>query len=270
MNDFQKNILDNEKICGGTAVSNIGGIILFSSDISFEMTQRCVDKALEAIPAIRLRLNKDDELYPVEYTHKQISCTEINGGYEELRREAEKIISTPFESIYDCDLFDIGYIKCGEYKAGWLKLHHLLGDAASIVLFCSVMDSLYTAELTGKEVSAEVPETVYPSMSEKRLESAKKYFFERLENTEPMYLSETRVSDVKADMMRFSYPKVHKNMSAVFYAALYVYLSAVTDRKRIVFGNVMGNRTKTEFPMFGMFANTLPFEIGRASCRERV
>lgn len=262
MNDFQKNILDNEKICGGTAVSNIGGIILFSSDISLEMTQRCVDKAVETIPAIRLRLNKDDELYPVGFTPKKISYTEIKGGYEELRREAEKIISTPFENIYDCDLFAIGYIKCGEYKAGWLKLHHLLGDAASIVLFCSVMDSLYTAELTGDAAAAAaVPETIYPVMSEKRLDSAKKYFSGRLENTEPMCLSETRVSDFTADIMHFSYPKAHKNMSAVFYAALYVYLSAVTDRKRIVFGNVMGNRTKTEFPMFGMFANTLPFVL---------
>ena len=123
------------------------------------------------------------------------------------------------------------------------------------------MDKFFTEELSGEKAAVSVPETVYPAMSEKRLESAKKYFAEKLENTAPMYLSDKRTAGVSADIIKFSYPKVHKNMSAVFYAALYVYLSAVTDRKRIVFGNVMGNRTKAEFPMFGMFANTLPFVL---------
>ena len=251
MNAFQKNILYLEKVNMGTAVSNIGGMIKFSVNILYEQFEEIITKIIYANSEIRLRLNKDNELYEHKCKKYNIKNIKISG---DCLLAAKKFMKTPFD-IYDNDLFEFAFVEYSGGKAGFLKLHHLIGDAASIVLICKDIEKGYKAILDNKNFICKHTETVYKQLYDIKLKKASEYFEKKLYNM-PVY--NNTLSDYNADIKKFSIKPPHKNMCPDFLTAIYIYLSAVTDNKKIIIGNVLGNRTKKEFDMFGMFVNTLP------------
>ena len=109
MNDFQKNIADIEKLNKNTAVANIGGIILYNENIEYDTAREVLFEVIKKTPSIRLRLNKNYELYETEYHDFNFPFLQVEGGYDGICREVGKIMQTPFDDIFDRDLFDFGY-----------------------------------------------------------------------------------------------------------------------------------------------------------------
>ncbi len=251
MNNFQKNILYSEKINMDTPVSNIGGMINFSVDILYEQFEKIIVEIIRANSEIRLRLNKNNELYEYKCKKYNIKHIRING---DCLTAAKEFIKIPFD-IYDNDLFEFAFVEYSGGKAGFLKLHHLIGDAASIVLICKNIEKGYKALLDNKNFICEHIETVYKQLTDEKIKKASEYFEKKLYNVPVCSIN---TSDYNADIKKFSIKLPHKNMYSDFLTALYIYLSALTNYKKIVIGNVFGNRIKKEFDMFGMFVNTLP------------
>ena len=253
MNVFQKNILYLEKVNMGTAISNIGGMINFSVNILYEQFEKIITEIIHANREIRLRLNRENELYEHKCKKYNIKNIKISGDYLSAAKE---FLRTPFD-IYDNDLFEFAFVEYGRGKAGFLKLHHLIGDAASIVMICKDIEKGYKTLLDNKNFICKHTKTVYRQFSNMKIKKASEYFEKKLCNAPVCNVN--ALSDYNAGVKKFSIKLPHKNMYSDFLTALYIYLSAVTDNKKVIIGNVLGNRIKKEFDMFGMFANTLPF-----------
>ncbi len=269
LNNFQKSILSDEMFSRGSAVSNIGGIIDFWEDISYEEFYLIINTVIKATPSLRLRLNRDGLLYETEETAYEIERI-VKGSKEEAYTLASELIKKPFPSICDTDFFQFAFIEYEGGRAGFLKLHHLIGDAVSIVIICKKIDECFYKIRRGEApVCGDVP-VVYGSMTEGRFKKAAEYFGERLRDIPESRLAERESRDFRADRLKFSVPLYKKGMAGELSAALYIYISAVTGEKKVVIWNVLGNRRKSEMNMMAMFANTLPLvmEFGDVSFSE--
>ena len=168
MNSFQKNILYSEKINMGTAVSNIGGMIKFSVNILYEQFEEIITEIIYANSEIRLRLNKHNELYEHKCKKYNIKNIKTSGDCLSLAKE---FIKTPFD-IYDNDLFEFAFVEYSKGKAGFLKLHHLIGDAASIVLICKDIEKGYKELMANKNFVCKHTKTVYEQLSNIKIKKA--------------------------------------------------------------------------------------------------
>ncbi len=258
MNYYQRNILNMEYCFPDTAVANIGGILKAAVSFDYEQCVRIIREIVKKTAALRLRLNDRDELYQYEEGNYTLERVVIDGDYQEAYAYAQEQMSIPFESVYDHRLFLFEYI---EYHGGcgiFFKLHHLLGDAASVSWICKKVDDGYRCLKEGKEHLCESKATVYQEITAKEKEVAVSYFEAKQIAREVPCIGERESKDCSADRVKFSLPVYKKNMSADFVLALYLYLSALTNSSRVVLGFVFGNRSRNEMDMFGMFANTLP------------
>lgn len=258
MNDYQRNILNMEYCFPGTAVANIGGILRADVPFDYEQCVRIVREVVEKTDALQLRLNDRDELYQYKEENYTLDRVVIDGDSSAADAYARKKMSTPFDSIYDHRLFLFEYL---EYRGGcgiFLRLHHLLGDAASVAWICKKVDDGYRCLQQGKEHLCDSKDTIYPELTMKEREAAASYFEEKQVTKEVPCIGERESKDCSADRVKFSLPVYKKNMSADFVLALYLYLSALTNSSRVALGFVFGNRSRNEMDMFGMFANTLP------------
>lgn len=261
MNDYQRNILNTQIFYKDTAIGNIGGILSLSVDISYEDACVILHELIGKTAALRLRLGKDGELYECDDQDYTIECVSISGGYEKAFAYAEDSMKIPFSSIYDTRLFEIQYV---EYASGvmlFLKLHHLLGDAATIALLCKRFEQGYNALLHNEEyIYVDTPVT-YKETSQEARKKISEYFSAKFRSFEPAKLSDRESRDCSAGKIHFSMPLYKKHMTADFIAAIYVFISAITNSSKIALGFVLGNRTKKEMDMVGMFANTLPMVL---------
>ena len=151
MNNYQKNVLSMEYFFRDTAVANIGGVIRFEVKAEYEDFLVIVQEMVRKTPSLRLRLNREKELYEYPEEEYILPRTVIHGGYEEAFAYAEKQMQTPFSSVVDGRLFQIEYIGYDDGCAILCKLHHLIGDAASIGVLCQKADEGYRALCEGKE-----------------------------------------------------------------------------------------------------------------------
>ncbi|MDO4299790.1 MAG: AMP-binding protein [Clostridia bacterium] len=258
MNNFQKNILNTEIAAKGTAVSNIGGIIDFSVNITYKEFCEIITEIIWGTPSLRLRLGDDKELYEELNPCLEIPHIVIEGERCELDKRVSKEMRTPFKSIYGSNLFEFAFVEYKGKSAGFLKLHHLIGDAVTIVIICKKIEEGYYKIRNSQVFKCESKAVEYTELSEKQIKNASEYFGKRLDKIPQNRIAERESSDYSADIVRFSLPLKAKNMASEFMASLYVYISAVTDSKKVIIGNVLGNRRKNEMEMAGMFANTLP------------
>ena len=261
MNDYQKNILHTQIFYKGTAIANIGGVLSLSVEISYENACVILDEIISKTASLRLRLRVDGELYECEDHDYILESVYINGGYEKALAYADDSMKIPFSSIYDTRLFQIQYI---EYNSGvmlFLKLHHLLGDAATISLICKRFEQGYYALLYNEEYICSDTPVVYKTPSQETQKKISEFFSAKFMSFEPIKLSNRESRNCTAGKVHFSTPIYKKYMTSDFISAIYVYISAITNTSKIALGFVLGNRTKKEMNMVGMFANTLPLVL---------
>lgn len=261
MNHYQKNILNTEYCFPNTAVANIGGILRIAVDINYNDSSSIVREVVRKTTSLRLRLNWQGELYEYPKEHYDMKYSKIHGRYQDAFGYAQSQMSVPFASIYDCDLFQFEYIEYDEGCAIFLKLHHLLGDAASVSLICKKVDDGYRSLQKGETYQCDDTAVVYQEASKADLQEAACYFEEKQIALQPPCIGERETKGCHAERMQFELPFYQKRMTAEFLLALYIYVSSITNSSRVAFGLVFGNRSKKEMEMFGMFANTLPLVL---------
>lgn len=270
MNDYQKNIINAEKFYAGSAVSNIGGVLSLKVEISDEDCRLIIREIVSKTSALRLKWNGESELCEYEDNEYFAENIRIRGNCADAVQYAERQMKIPFSNLYNSPLFEIKIFTYDTGKVVFLKLHHVLGDAATIGILCKRFEEGYYELLQRKKFVCQDIPVVYPSLSDEDKKKAADFFAGKLTHFEPIKLSEKESRDCSADKMHFELSYYEKNMTDLFVAAMYLYLSSVLNTKKVVVGFVLGNRKKEEWYMPGMFANTLPLvmEFENGSFRE--
>ncbi len=261
MNDYQRNILNAQLFYKDTAIENIGGVLAFSVEISYEDVCAILGEMIAKTASLRFRLGKDGEFYEWDDRGYTVENVLISGDYEKAVAYAESRMRMPFSSIYDTRLFELQYIAYDSGAMLFLKLHHLLGDAATIAILCKRFEQGYYALLQYGVYTCQDTPVVYRTASTETKKRISEYFSAKLMSFEPAKLSDRESQNCTAEKISFSMPLYKKHMASEFISALYVYISAITNSSKIALGFVLGNRTKKEMSMVGMFANTLPLVL---------
>lgn len=257
LNGFQRNIYNMEVFYHGTAVSVIGGVIEFNEFVDDRDIRLIVEEIVRKTPSLRLRLDHGLNLYESDDSDFMVAKDFCKGGREEALDFLRSQMRIPF-SLYDSRLYDI---RIAEYESGkmlFLKIHHLIGDAASVSVLCSRFDEGYKCLKSGVPFICRDTPPVYTRPDEARIKELCGYYDEKLKGYRPERLTGQEDSSIEADEIHFSMPIAGRHMVAKCLAALYSYLSYTRSSRKICIGFVLGGRTRKNAEMFGMYANTLP------------
>lgn len=176
MNDYQIKVLNSEMFFERSAISNIGGTLILLEDISYSVCYQILHEMICKLTGLRLQLNRKMELYEHKEDDYDISRVYIKGGFDEAMEYVQNSMKIPFAQLYDNPLFDIQIIEYNNGKMIFLKLHHLLGDAASISILCKLFDDGVNAIREGRVYKCEDVSAVYTPISNEKRTNAKKYF----------------------------------------------------------------------------------------------
>ncbi|MBE5959066.1 MAG: hypothetical protein E7254_09445 [Lachnospiraceae bacterium] len=265
MNDYQKKILDADLFYKGSSVSNIGGVFLVNSEIDIEVFEESLNIFINNTSGLHLRLNREMELYSYVEEYK-VNREIVNFNYEQVVDMANKWTEVPFESLFDSRLFDIKIVQFRGGNVVYTKMHHLLGDALSIYATSREVFRIYKQIMEEKSINVSDISAEYAEISDRLKCEAKEYFKIKLEDFSPSKLSEKESLEYKANRQKFSVAvDGSKEANIDFLLSLYTYLLNVTDADKIAIGYVLANRRKQDIDKFGMYANTLPIILERAS-----
>ncbi len=282
LNPYQKNIFYSELLYSPSAVCCIGGTLELSAQEHPEEMPGIINDLLRLTPSIRLQVSEDAQLYECPYTPysvNEFAASQKDDAY----RIAEEMMGTPFASFFDHPLYEFALIRYEGGSLVFLKLHHLIADSVTVANLCRWADREYAARRQGHKICVPLPDPVYREMSLKKREQARQYFskclggkgaeriadgpeeknaghlWEHLGMKE--YSGSNCFAGCEAEYLIFEMPLPKKHNTAEFLLAVSRYLGAVSDQDEVVLGFVLGNRTRDEMDMPGMFANTLPLKI---------
>ena len=258
MNNYQKNIYDMETFYPGTPISNIGGFLKFETHVSYDDIYVILAEIINKNKSLRMRLSHGGHLYESKNEGSYIKKIQLSGDLEQAKSYAEKQMQIPFPDIYDSRLFDFRYIEYMDGCLFFLKLHHILGDAATIALLCKEAQAGIDALNKGEDYVCRLAPAVYREQTQKNKINAEKYFENKMKSYRFARITDKNSKDCHANRLYFESELFEKNMTDLFIAAIYIYYTKILESNQVGIGFVMANRTGTEMEMLGMFANTLP------------
>ncbi len=284
----QKGIWFTEKLHPGTSIGNIAATLRIKEDIDFDLMDKAINLVIEKNDAFRTRIdeiNNEPKQYITEYIYKKIDFLDFsNQSIEKLYEWDEKQAHTPFELIKS-DLCYFALIKINEDTSGFfIKIHHTIADAWSIILFGNEVMEFYRELKCGKEID----HSTYPSyidyvLSEKKyMESDRcikdKAFWNEKFNEVPEAITlKTKKSNeitTVAKRKTFVLPLklctkiqgfcTQNNVSILnlFSSALSIYINRITEKGDIVFGTPVLNRLNhIEKETIGMYISMAPVRL---------
>ncbi len=276
LNDYQKAIFDMEQKYSGLGICNIGGVMVYNTDIDFDVMKKAVLHFVNVNAALRMCVGKDGRLYFPEYTLTDIDifdCSDMS--CEQIQTELKKWFSVPFE-FYDSVLFEYRFFILPDNKCmGGLKMHHILGDAESFLLQFGQLEKYYIQMQNGcippeNEDTRYIDSMLPPKVNEMLFERAKEYFSKIRDyvNTDMYRYSDCRaerqtavIEGAEYEQLKETCARYNVSIIALFYSALAVYMKRCGGSAKQVFGVLQSNRSYKDYDVVGMYANTLPLMI---------
>ena len=284
----QQRIWYSERLHPGTGMWNNAGTLKIKGKLNFELLERAVNIFIRDNESIRLRIglqNGTPYQYISGYSHCPIDQMDFSDNGVSKLYEWDTVQTQVPMPIVDSSLFYFAMFKIGEAEGGiYAKFHHIISDGLSIVEFSNQIMGNYTNLLEGKDT----PEYELRSyidfiheeeayLKSKRFSYDQRYWTNRFEKLpEPTFIKQKKTNyfSTKARRKAYVVPKTRSarirayceqteiSVFSLFLAALAIYINRITNKKDIIIGAPVVNRTSLHAKgAFGMFVSTVPIRI---------
>ena len=289
----QKRIWYSEKKYPGIGAANLAFLITFDFKADNSILESAINAVLRAHQGIRMRITERAEqetVRPCQYIqphrdkHFDVYDFHVPGGTAKLKNWTVDQASLPFE-LLDTDLFYFALVRLDDGKSGYyMKLHHIVSDGGTMLLFLKDIKNTYDRLLEGKTADFSKTNSYleYLTYEKNYLNSARynedKVYWEEemLPLPEEINLSGSRSTDesITAGKMLLAFDNdlrsdlrtwAKENNTSVFkviYAAVSIYIHRITGIDDFVLPTFNHNRSiKEQYEMAGMFISTIPVRI---------
>lgn len=288
LTNSQKSIWVTEQYYKGSSINNICGSAIIEEQIDFEKLKKAVEIVYQKHDNFRLQIEVEDgEVKQVLSEKKETKIdTILVATPEELKKETEKIVRTPFR-LENSELFKFYIFKFENGEGGFmLNIHHLIADAWTLAFICNEIIKTYSDLKQNKEVETKAIYSYidYIKAEQEYLESEKyqkdkAYWEEKLKTipevaTIPGSKLNADESNPASERKQFNldvakvekmkeYCKENKISLYNFFMAIYaIYIGEISNLDEFVIGTPILNRTNfKEKNAAGMFINMAPFKI---------
>lgn len=271
-NEYQNAMLNIEHIYPCTSVCCIGGIMPFDNTVNKDMVIKAAKEVVRLTPAIRLRFDAEERLYVSEEPAvlEELNLPEVSDNTvfaEKLMHEPINLINSP--------LYQFKYITTSTGEFGFMKIHHILGDHAALLVFFRELEKIYF-QLENGTYTQQEPDTRYieNGISEyiQDFGASEAYYKKRIEQFDGE-LTGYKLRSTASGVFRYKLTDKESEQiltfcktnsikpESVFYAGLAFYQKKTTGAKDAIFGRVLMNRGRREINVFGLYANTIPIFI---------
>lgn len=282
----QKRIWYIEKIHSNTSIHNIGGTVRIKGAVNIDTLNHAINLFIQKNEAIRLQIveeHEDVRQFVMPYTRQELEFFDFSQKeHPELACEQwiEKLMTEPFK-LEESPLYYFAIYKVREDLYGYVvKFHHIISDGWSFLIMTEQISDLYTKLEKGDLISS----TIEPSyldyidrekhyLTSKRFNKSKDFWLAQFSEL-PDLLFDKSSDNTKGNRKTFElneklsnyireYSQRHEcSINAFFVALMFVYLSKYTQKRDIVIGTPVLNRSgKIERSMIGMFTSTMPFRM---------
>lgn len=282
----QKRIWNTERIFPEQPLHNIGGSILISGQVHFDLLEKAIHTFIVRNDALCLSFTETDgevHQYKKEYRFEPfplIDFTAFSNPQEQYELWVMQQKQRTFKLEHE-HLFRFFLVKLNELKMGYFVIfHHLIADGWSIQIMTEQIREAYEQLLLDGSIQLiENPSYLdYLYFEKMYLESDRFFknksywlglFDETIDHEHTCNLDASAAarktfgldSDLSIRIKDFLHQK-NWTINTFFVAVMALYTYKTTQRKRIVLGNPTLNRSgKTERRMFGMFTSTMPLLI---------
>ncbi|MGN0468579.1 MAG: condensation domain-containing protein, partial [Acutalibacteraceae bacterium] len=271
----QKLIYNMEKFTGGAVAVICGSMLLGTEKDSGEL-KTAINELYRINDALRMRITEngqDVSQYISEYAEQSIDILSF-GSKAELDSFAADYAKVPID--LNGSLCEIKIVLLPEQCGILAKLHHLVGDAWTLSLLGSQLNSILSGQQPETFSYADYVEAEKKYTSSARYSKDKEYFLSQFKKCDEVtYISEKNIDSDSADRSTFVIPKEkasrlthfaqEKNTSvfALFLTAVATYINRTKmNAENFCIGTAVLNRTGfKEKNTAGMFINTVPVLI---------
>lgn len=288
LTNSQKSIWVTEQYYKGSSINSICGSAIIEEQIDFEKLKKAVEIVCQKHDNFRLQIEVEDgEVKQVLSEKKETKIdTIVVATPEELKKETEKIVRTPFR-LENSELYKFYIFKFQNGEGGFmLNIHHLIADAWTLAFICNEIIKTYSDLKQNKEVETKAIYSYidYIKAEQEYLESEKyqkdKAYWEEKFKTIPE-VATIPGSKLNADESNPAGKRKQFNLDALdvdkikeyckqnkislynFFMAIYaIYIGEISNLDEFVIGTPILNRTNfKEKNAAGMFINMAPFKI---------
>ncbi len=287
----QKRVWYTEKINTGLAINNIGGPVIITGDVDYDILEAAINLFIEQNEVIRLRIiEKDGEAYQYVGAYEAVKFQFVefrqkNEPQEELIKWADKEIRQAFE-LYNQPLYYFVFFKLSDNKGGYLvKLHHIIADGWSVNILMDQITNNYL-KLLNKEQPEQVRYSYFDYiklehnyLNTDKFEKNRAFWNEMFRdipegfNTKSYNLSKEQnifigcrknfelSAELTKAIKNFSLLQ-HASINTIFVSVFAIFLNKYYSQPDVVIGTPVFNRSgKKEKNIFGMLTSTMPFRV---------
>jgi amino acid adenylation domain-containing protein len=284
----QKGIWYTEKLYQGTSIGIIAATLKIHGNINYDFLDKAINLAIEKNDALRINIvekNGEPFQYVLPYKYRKIELIDFsNDSLDKVYEWDTAQAQTPLdiENHEFCKFYLLKIDK--DYGGFFIKIHHTIADAWSIILIANQTIKFYEDLVN----STQIEDNNFPSyidyikneqlyVESERYSKDKQFWvdkFSQLPEISSLKNRNDNSFDLKARRKTFILPgKLCKKINdycsenktsilTLFLCALSIYINRITDKKDIVVGTPVLNRTNIkEKETVGMFINTIPLRI---------
>lgn len=275
LNEYQNAIMNIERVYSDTSVCCIGGFVTFSVPTDKNIVTEALKAVVRTTPTMRLRLNNDFNMY---ISDEEPSIEELLfSGNEDIYSIVERFMKEPLQ-LKNSPLYQIKYIVTSNGEFAIAKIHHILGDYTSFMVFLKEFEKMYFKIKDGiydkKYIEKSPDYYIETSMNGQKRDyrAARSYYAERFKEygekigTATLHSTEQGIIEYRLGNEDFDavieFCKNNKlKIQNVIYSALALYNKKIKGEDKSVFGRAVMNRGRKEMNVFGLYANTLPLFV---------
>lgn len=284
----QQRVWYSEKLHPGTGMWNNAGTMKIKGRIDYPLLERSLNAFIEDNESARIQIGIKDGTpyqYIAKYTPFRLDVLDFsNKDISELYEWDSIQVQAPMPLI-DSRLYFFALIKIGENEAAmFAKFHHIISDAISLVDFSNQFVENYQNLLNGKEtikhehysyinfVHDEVEyldsnrfkndhlfwNDLFTHLPEPTIIKQKKSNYTSVKARRKAYVAPQKLSN----QIREYCEKHGISIFTLFFSALAIYIYRITNKKDIIIGAPVSNRTSVHAKnAFGMYISTVPIRI---------
>ncbi|ANF97987.1 non-ribosomal peptide synthetase [Paenibacillus bovis] len=285
LTNAQQRIWYTELLYPGTSASQLSATIRMTGKLNLPTFMKAINLVIRQYDAFRLRITTvegEPRQYVVPYEEQQFECVSLEDfdSMEHLEAWLDEQKRQPLPVMDSC-MYRFLFVRISEEEY-WLniKVHHIISDGISMVLFGNQFTDYYIELMQGKEPV--IPEDCsyidYLTAEEEYVESEKyakdrAYWMDKFadipevtgwKSYNPMTVSTAAVRE-HFEVPGYLKDEIHAfcrenriSLFQLFMSSMYVYMHKMTNQQDIVIGTSLANRrTKKEKQTMGMFVSTI-------------
>lgn len=280
----QKRIVSTEQLYPGTALWNNAGTLTVQGPLSLPLLERAVFFVLQHTETLHLQLHLERQEVVqrvVTALPKSLPVQKFAGAPDALAAFETQRARRPMP-LYDAPLYELVLLDGGPAWSGlFMKFHHVISDAHSLVRFCDEVMRVYQALARGDQAprpglasytAYRDKETAY--LSSRRYERDRAYWNEQLTTLPDQASLYSRApADLSAARVEYTWPDAlqkdaedwaaqHGISLFVLFLALYAaYQCRVFGQTRQILAAPVDDRSRDLQDVFGMCISTVPLVV---------